>query len=182
SDSNLATNGVVLYVLVQRALAAGSALLGTARQLTAGPVTAGPVTAGGGQSGSAGWQRVAGGADVPAGGPEFHAGVYAEGERLYALNRPAGEDLAAALPAERVDTLFAGLNYSRVSEQAGSLAGLVQEIWRLFLGAMLLALVGEAALCLPQLRRAPAGPAPTPWGGLATPSPAPATSSTVGGG
>jgi len=158
ADSNLATNGVVLYVLVQRALAEGSALLGTARQLTAGVA----------EAGSSEWQRVAGGADVPAGGNTAHAGVYAGGERLYAVNRPVAEDLGTALPEERVDSLFDGLNYSRVSDQAGSLAGLVQEIWRMFLATMLLALVGEAALCLPQLRRTPASPAPNAWGGPAT--------------
>ena len=35
-DSSLATNGVVLYVFVQRALAAGAAVLGKTRQLDAG--------------------------------------------------------------------------------------------------------------------------------------------------
>ena len=35
-DSSLATDGVVLYVLVQRALAAGAAVLGSTRQLVAG--------------------------------------------------------------------------------------------------------------------------------------------------
>ena len=49
----------------------------------------------------------------------------------------------------RIDALFDGLEFRRVSETVGSRAGLVQEIWRLFLGAMLIALVGEAALCLP---------------------------------
>ena len=35
-DSSLATNGVVLYVLVQRALAQGARVLGNTRELTAG--------------------------------------------------------------------------------------------------------------------------------------------------
>jgi hypothetical protein len=49
--------------------------------------------------------------------------------------------------------LFRGLNFVRVDEQAGHLNSLVQEIWRLFLLTMLVALVLEAALCLPKLAR-----------------------------
>jgi hypothetical protein len=34
------------------------------------------------------------------------------------------------------------------------LSSLIQEIWRMFLVAMMVAMVGEAALCLPKLARA----------------------------
>ena len=50
-DSSLATSGVVFYVMVQRALAAGAAALGNTRQLTAGDPPADDPTA---------WKRVAG--------------------------------------------------------------------------------------------------------------------------
>src|SRR5207248_6272668 len=54
-DSSLATNGVVLYVAVQRALAAGAAVLGQTRQLVAGDAAAEqPAT----------WRQVAGAADA----------------------------------------------------------------------------------------------------------------------
>ena len=51
---------------------------------------------------------------------------------------------------DRVASLFKGLDFSRVDDRAGSLAGLIQEIWRLFLLAMMVALLVEAGLCLPR--------------------------------
>jgi hypothetical protein len=79
--------------------------------------------------------------------------VYQADDRLLAVNRPASEDNAAVLVDARADELFRGLNYTRVDDQAGSLASLVQEIWRAILLTMLVALVLEAVLCLPRLAR-----------------------------
>jgi hypothetical protein len=146
-DSTLATNGVVLYAFVQRALASGASVLGNARQLDAG-VSDGER--------SANWNRIA---------PQdrgisteylFHGGVYQAEDRLLAVNRPRGEDSAKVLENAQTDELFSGLPFVRVDEQAGSLSSLVQEIWRLFLLTMMTALVLEAVLCLPKLAR-PAG-------------------------
>jgi hypothetical protein len=139
-DSNLATNGVVLYVLVQRALGLGTSTLGDTRLAAAGDLALGDSTA---------WQRLAGGEEAIATPWIYHRGIYASDDKLFALNRPPAEDQAAVLADNRIDALFDGLEFRRVSETAGSRSGLVQEIWRLFLGAMLIALVGEAALCLP---------------------------------
>jgi len=141
-DSNLATNGVVLYVLVQRALGLGASTLGDTRLAASGDPALGD---------SSGWQRLAGGEEAIATPWAYHRGIYLDeqNQKLYALNRPAAEDQAAVLADNRVDALFDGLEFRRVSETAGNRSGLVQEIWRLFLGAMLIALVGEAALCLP---------------------------------
>jgi hypothetical protein len=141
-DSNLATNGVVLYVLVQRALGLGASTLGDTRLASSGDPALGDST---------GWQRLAGGEDAIATPWAYHRGIYLDeqNQKLYALNRPVAEDQAAVLADNRVDSLFDGLEFRRVSETAGNRSGLVQEIWRLFLGAMLIALVGEAALCLP---------------------------------
>src|SRR6185503_8975500 len=82
-DSTLATNGVVLYAALQRALAAGSVALGSTRSLDAGKI--------GGENPSA-WQRLLGGGDGLSTEAAYHAGVYATGERLLALNRPQAED------------------------------------------------------------------------------------------
>ena len=57
----------------------------------------------------------------------------------------------------RVSGLFKGLDFARVDDQAGSLNALIQEIWRLFLVTMLIALVLEAVLCLPKKVTRPAG-------------------------
>jgi hypothetical protein len=143
-DSSLAQDGVVLYAAVQRALATGSAVLGKARQLDAGQA---------GEESPGTWTRLNQDDDRLSTEAAFQRGVYQAGDRLLAVNRPAAEDNAQVLPAARVDALFRGLNYTRVEDQAGSLASLVQEIWRAFLVAMLVALILEAVLCLPRLAR-----------------------------
>lgn len=140
ADSTLAANGVVLYVVVQRLLAAGASALGRTRQLVAGEA-----------AGAADdWRQVAGPPDAVSTDYPHHAGVYAAGDRLLAVNRSAAEDHAPVLADDRVAELFKGLDFTRVDDQAGSTAGLIQEVWRPFLVAMLAALLAEAALCLPR--------------------------------
>jgi hypothetical protein len=151
-DSTLASEGIVLYALVQRAVDRGGAVLGRARQLDAGAAaeeffarTPGLV-----------WSRLAG-SDAPSTEQGRHAGVYAADDRLAAVNRPAAEDAARILPDDRIDGLFRGLSFTRIAGTAGNTDSLVQEIWRAFLIAMLLAIVAEGILCLPKPRAA--GPA-----------------------
>jgi hypothetical protein len=76
--------------------------------------------------------------------------VFACGERLAAVNRPAAEDASLALADERIDGLFRGLSFTRITGTAGDTTSLVQEIWRAFLIAMLVALVVEGLLSLPR--------------------------------
>lgn len=140
-DSSLASNGVVLYVMVQRALAAGAQALGGVRQITAGESTKGDGVE---------WTRVSGGKDAISTDYRNHAGVYGAQGRLLAVNRSAAEDAARVLPAPRLAELFRGLDFSRVDEQAGRLGSLIQEIWRMFLLAMIAAMAAEAVLCLPK--------------------------------
>jgi hypothetical protein len=143
-DSSLATNGVVLYAFVQRALGAGAAVLGKARQLDAGDAA--------GES-PATWKTIVEGDQGLSTEAAFHRGVYGSGDRLLAVNRPLAEDGADILDDARVAELFHGLDYARVDDKAGNLSSLIQEIWRLFLVSMLVALVAEAALCLPKQAR-----------------------------
>jgi hypothetical protein len=144
-DSSLAANGVVLYVVVHRALMAGAAVLGQTRQLVAGETSLEQPTT---------WQRIAGAADALSTEFAHHAGVYSAAERLLAVNRSPSEDQAGVLPDDRVADLFKGLDFARVDDRAGSLIGLIQEIWRPFLVAMIVSLLVEAGLCLPRVRRA----------------------------
>ncbi len=146
-DSSLAVNGVVLYVLTQRAMAAGVLALGNTRQVSAGES--------GGEDLST-WKRVSGVEEAVSTEFSLHQGVYASGDRLLAVNRPAEEDAAKVAADERIAGLFRGLDFSRVDVQAGGLGSLIQEIWGLFLTIMMVAMVVEAALCLPKKVR-PAG-------------------------
>jgi len=150
-DSSLATSGVVFYVIVQRALALGSAALGSTRHLTAGE---------GSRENPLSWKRVAGGEDAISTDYPYHRGVYQSGEKLLAVNRSAAEEQRAVLADARVAELFRGLDFARVDDRAGNLASLIQEVWRLFLVAMMTAMVVEALLCLPKpVRPRPAGAA-----------------------
>jgi hypothetical protein len=143
-DSSLATSGIVLYVLVQRALAEGAAILGNTRQIVAGdPPEGDPAT----------WQRVAAAPEALSTEYPWHRGVYVAGEKLLAVNRPAAEDGARVLPDLRLQELFRGLDFSRVDDQAGGLGELIREIWKLFLAAMIIALIVEAGLCLPKIAK-----------------------------
>ena len=100
------------------------------------------------------WQQITGDERAISTEFPFHRGVYVAGERLLAVNRPAAEDQSPVLADFRLGELFRGLDYARVDDQAGSLGSLIQEVWRLFLAAMIVALIVEAGLCLPKLLRA----------------------------
>jgi hypothetical protein len=141
NDSTLATNGVAFYVAVQRALAAGAAQLSSARQLTAGdafPRAREP------------WRKLAGSADALSTEYAAQAGVYAADKRIVAVNRAAAEDRPAVLGENRVAELFQGVDFDRIDDQAGNVKSLAREIWRMCVGAMLVAIVCEAGLCLPR--------------------------------
>lgn len=150
ADSSLARDGVTLYVLVQRALAAGAEVLSNTRQLIAGdPAGEDPAK----------WRRVAGAEGTLSTDFALQPGVYAAGDRLLAVNRSAEEDRAPTLADAKVAELFKGLDFARVDDTAGNTSALTQEIWRPFLVAMMAALIVEAALCLPKTRPARAGSA-----------------------
>jgi hypothetical protein len=142
SDSSLATDGVVLYVAVQRALSIGAESLGDTQQLIAGDMS----------QQTAPWERLAGAEEALSTDYPYHGGVYSSDERLLAVNRPVLEDLAKPLEDAQVAELFQGLDFIRVDDRAGNIDSLIQEIWRLFLATMMVAMVVEAALCLPKLR------------------------------
>jgi hypothetical protein len=143
-DSSFAANGVVLYALVQRALRAGTASLSRAKQLVAGPRTGDSME----------WRQMAGPKAALSTEYPFHAGAYAAGQRLLAVNRSGAEDRGAVLADERINKLFQGLDFDRVDDRAGNVNSLAREVWRLFLVGMICALIVEASLCLPKRPKA----------------------------
>ncbi len=151
--STLAESGIVLFVAVQRAIERGQAALGNTMQRIAGQS----------QESTAQWRQLAGPTDALSTEYGSLAGVYQFEDRLLAVNRSTAEDQRGRLDDSRIDSLFAGLPFARVDDQAGSLSGIVREVWRIFLIAMIIALVLEALLCLPRVRiaqqAAPASPA-----------------------
>ncbi len=143
SHSSMARDGVVLYVMLHRAILSGSQALGMARQVTTGV---------GALSSGTKWDPL--GMDNANVGVtrEFHAGAYenANGKRMVALNLPEGEDTPGIIIDEQTGSLLEGIDYQKIEDQAGSLKSLASEIWRIFLFLTSLALVIEAFLCLPE--------------------------------
>ena len=142
--SSLERDGVVFYVMLQRALAAGCDSLAVASQRDAGPDAL---------TDRAQWETVAPAADAPTLSQRgLHAGVYRAGEYWVAVNRSRAEDSPKVTPVATVDALFDGLSYRRIDVAVGDTSALASEIWRAFLVAMGLALIVEAALSLPGKR------------------------------
>lgn len=140
--SSLERDGVVFYVMLQRALAEGCRSLAAAwhRDARAGVL-----------ADRSQWARVTSPGDSPGVSQrELHAGVFRDGDVWCALNRSEDEDRALVTPVATVDALFAGLSYERIDDAVGNPASLASEIWRFFLVAMALALVAEAVLCMPE--------------------------------
>ncbi len=162
-DSSFAADGVVLYILIQRALTAGAAGLGNIRDVVAGEIGADQTVE---------WQPLAVADAALSTDYAFHAGVYGSGEKLFAVNRSAAEDQAAVLDDARVRELFQGLDFSRVDDRAGSLQSLIEEIWRAFLFIMIVALIVESALCLPRKAKDSTASGPFARGFETIPAPA----------
>ncbi len=170
--SSLARDGVVMFALLHRALNEGAETLGKAQSRFAGPHALG---ADPGQ-----WHPIDG--QEPTGfaeGLPLHAGVLASGDRLMALNRPPGEDLPQPLPATRLNELFAGLDFRVLADTLEDSRSLTNEVWRTFLMAMAVCILGEALLCMPPRREpAPEAKRPTGFPG-ATPAITPAPAETL---
>jgi hypothetical protein len=78
------------------------------------------------------------------------AGIYRNGSRLIAINRPADEDDPDRIAPETARHLFTPLNTILFEERGDTSSDSLQgEIWRALLFAMLLFLVGESFLSLP---------------------------------
>lgn len=144
NDSTLASDGIVFYVAIQRALADGADSLSNTRAYAAGEISA---------QQSALWEPVVLAENRLSSSRSESAGVFRDGQRLLAVNRPVVEDIESIVSDEVLEGLFQELPLDRVNDDAGSLSSLVQEIWRLFLVGMMVAMILEAALCIPKLTR-----------------------------
>lgn len=140
--SGLASNGIVFYVLIQRALAAGLQGQGSARQFPCGSADV---------PAAADWTALDLQAeDVLSVNRPLLPGVWQSGDRLLALNRPLQEDDAERVREDELQQALSGLNFTVIRDAAGSGDSLAAEVWRAFLILMIFALMAEALLCLPQ--------------------------------
>jgi hypothetical protein len=143
--SSLARDGVVMFALLHRALNEGARTLGKAQQRLAS------VSALGGDT--AKWRPVERIRDaLSSESLPLRAGVVTSGDQIIALNRPPGEDQPETLSTTDLNELFAGLDFRVLTDTLEDGRTLTSEVWRTFLIAMALALVGEALLCMPPRR------------------------------
>ncbi len=143
--SSLARDGVVMVALLHRALNEGVETLGKAQQAFANAKVLG--------SDPAKWKRVdPKSAAVISTTLPLRAGVVGFEDRMKALNRPPGEDDPQVLSTGTLNELFAGLDFRVITESLEDGRSLTNEIWRTFLIAMAIAIVGEAILCMPPRR------------------------------
>lgn len=138
--SSLARGGIVLFVAIQRAIERGQKALGKTTQRTAGEDA----------SNTADWKLVSGSANALSTEFSHQSGVYGNEESLFAINRQLSEDQRSQVTDEQLEAMFSGLTFNRVDQTAGSLSGIVREVWRIFLILMIVALLVEALLCIPR--------------------------------
>ena len=142
--STFATDGVAFFVMLHRALDPGVNSVSRAQSRDASDGTLPTVNV----------IRSLSSPDQSPLHPDLNAGAYEvtplRGDPLlFALNRPNSEDSAKTLSDEGIKSLLEGVDYRQISDELGSGSSLAAEVWRAFLLAMALALIVEAALCLP---------------------------------
>ena len=142
--SSLEREGVVFYVMLQRALEQGSRALDVASQRDAGPDALADRNQ---------WELMASVDDSQLLSQRgLHAGVYRDEAYWTAVNRSQIEDSATAVPVATVDALFDGVSYQRIDVDVDDTSPLASELWRVFLIAMVVALLAETVLSLPSRR------------------------------
>ncbi len=145
--SNFVSNGITFYVMIQRAVARGAAALGAARQYECGTVP---------EAVTEHWTPLEDASkQVLLSQRSINAGLYETPDASFALNRPLSEDAVELVSPETLEQVMSGLNYTRIDDQAGSAMALASEVWRTFLMLMIVALLAEALLSVPD----PAPPA-----------------------
>jgi len=147
THSSMDREGVTLFAMMHRAIATSAESQGAARQFDAGTLPAREVEK---------LSRL----DVTTGDEEdivanlaqarpFRAGVYGNDEQMIALNRPLAEDQNGTVAVQELESLFEGLDFALIDGEVGSGQSLTSEIWRFFIALMAIALLVEAALCMP---------------------------------
>ena len=140
--SSFVTNGITFYVMIQRAVARGAAALGEARQYDCGSLQAGIAES---------WKPLDDdSARILLSQRTINSGLYESEEAAFALNRPLEEDAVEVVSDGTLEQVLNGLNYTRIDDKAGSAMALASEVWRTFLVLMIVALMAEALLSVPE--------------------------------
>ncbi len=153
SDSNLAEERIVSYVLIHRLIEQGARAASTARRWDAGSDQSAVL---------ADAERIAAPPGRTISAPRTAvAGIVRHKSYWIALNRPPSEDAIEIVDRARLARLFDGCNFRAIDGRAGEDRSLAREVWRTALLAMLLALVAEGLLSIPGRPAATAAQAAT---------------------
>lgn len=144
--STLASDGVAFFVMIHRALAEGINAVSSARSVEASLDALSEFEAPKLLSSSNGDEILGLSGLIPA---AFQMGSDGEERRLLALNRPDSESESRLISESALEALLEGVEFNRIDENVDSGSSLASEIWKAFLVIMALALLLEAALCLP---------------------------------
>lgn len=152
---NLTEDGVILYVMLHRALAAGSEAMSPSRLATAGKETAQQVS---------NWRRVD---ELEFGNIDFkneldqkgfYGGVWESQGKLIAINRASTEDVQTEIRSNEIESLVGENSIDLITVSTAALNQLTMEIWKIFVIFMIASLLAEGWLSLPPRRRpSPAG-------------------------
>jgi hypothetical protein len=157
--STMATNGIALFIAIQRSIEQGIAMLGNAIQYDAVPIVNDTNANSKSQPTMANslkltpvatWQPISTDERFLSSELGLHGGVYESGSKLVAVNRPAAEDIAETITGDQFSQLLKGLDVVRIEDSAGSTKKIQQEIWRFFLILMIVALLLESLFSLPR--------------------------------
>ena len=145
ANSTFTDDGIALYVMFQRALEQGASSLVKSKQLETGSTTI---------KDSHLWVPLELN-DNPAAEDQraFFAGVYENDGEVIAINRPVSEDAVGRIDPATIEELLGEDSFELITTSASSLSGLTNEIWKLFIIAMVIALIAEGWFSLPTKRR-----------------------------
>ncbi len=134
------SDGGVLVPMLQRVVQAGGRRFTQGAQLACGDLPA---------RSNERWEAVlSSGGTAP--DARLHTGVFRVANQIVAVNRPAREDENEVLDAPKAKELFAGVPVQLFEEKEGAADKKQTEVWRLLLAGMLLFLVVEGILILPE--------------------------------
>jgi hypothetical protein len=138
--SNLKEDGVCLYIMLQRALFDSTSILDHS-QWTAGMPIPFPLQewkpANDVSQKAIPWER------------DMQSGAYALDEKMIAVNRSLSEDTLDPLPEDTLQDMLQGVSYQSIVDDSGKPNTLAREIWRIFIVGMILFLLVEAWLSMP---------------------------------
>jgi hypothetical protein len=140
SASNLKEDGVCLYIMLQRALYDSSSLSDQSHWTAGMPIPFALqewTPANDASQKVIPWER------------SIQSGAYSLEDNMIAVNRAVTEDTLTSLPEKTLENMLQGVTYQSIVDDAGKPNSLAREIWRVFIVGMILFLLMEAWLSMP---------------------------------